>query len=490
MRIATGGISHESNTFSTVPTTWESFAANNGLSEGEEIFERFADTNTVTCGFMEGCSEYGYELAPLIWTAATPSDAVQQKAYERLKSLFLERLEGLGKIDGALLDLHGAMVAKETEDVEGDLLEAVRGVVGPEVPVVATLDLHTNMTTRMVRNTDVLVGFDTYPHVDMYERGREAAAILRSILEQGIRPTMAFHKLSLFWAVSKQVTHKLPMKDVMDYAHRIEEEPGIVNVTVSTGFPYADIAEAGASVTVTTDDDPGLAQSKADELAEYIFDRRKDWQDTFPSVREAIRMGQQEGAYPVVLADVADSPGGGDTCDGTEILRVFLEDDVPEAVVVVIADPESVSQAIRAGVGSEVRLRVGGKTDDLHGEPVSVVGYVALISDGRFVLKGPMRRGTVAEMGRTVVVKSKGTEIIITERRVSETFDTQLLRSLGIEPADRKFIAVKSGVHFRSTYEPLAGVIYEVDTPGTNTCNFAKLPYKRIKRPLYPVDEM
>ncbi len=490
MRIATGGINHESNTFSTIPTTWESFAGNNGLSEGEAIVERFSGTNTITCGFIEGCSEYGYELLPLIWASATPSDAVQQEAYERLKSRLLKRLEGLGKVDGVLLDLHGAMVAKETDDVEGDLLEAVRGVVGPNTPLVATLDLHTNMTQQMVRNADVLVGFDTYPHVDMFERGKEAAAILRSMLERGIRPTMAFHKLPLFWAVSKQITDKPPMKDVLDYAHRIEGETGIINVTFSTGFPYADIPDAGASVTVTADGNPDLAQCKADELAGYIWDRRRDWQDHFPSIREAIRMGQKGGAYPAVLADVADSPGGGDTCDGTEILRVFLEDEVPEAVVVVIADPESVQQAIEAGVGNRVNLRVGGKTDDLHGEPVSVEGHVALISDGRFVLKGPMRRGTVAEMGRAVVVKSKGTEIIITERRVSETFDAQLVRSLGIEPADRKFIAVKSGVHFRSTYEPLAGVIYEVDTPGTNTCDFAKLAYERIRRPLYPVDDM
>lgn len=183
MRIATGGINHESNTFSTIPTTWESFAGNNGLSEGEAIFERFAETNTIICGFMEGCSEYGYQLLPLIWTSATPSDAVLQEDYERLKSLLLEGLEELGKVDGVLLDLHGAMVAKETDDVEGDLLEAVRGLVGPVTPLVATLDLHTNMTEDMVRNADVLVGFDTYPHVDMYDRGREAAGILRSMLE-------------------------------------------------------------------------------------------------------------------------------------------------------------------------------------------------------------------------------------------------------------------------------------------------------------------
>ena len=158
MRIATGGINHESNTFSTIPTTWESFADNNGLSEGQAIFERFAETNTITCGFMEGCSEYGYELLPLIWTSATPSDAVVQEDYERLKSLMLEGLHKLGKVDGVLLDLHGAMVAKETDDVEGDLLEAVRGLVGPDTPVVATLDLHTNMTERMVQNATALIG--------------------------------------------------------------------------------------------------------------------------------------------------------------------------------------------------------------------------------------------------------------------------------------------------------------------------------------------
>jgi microcystin degradation protein MlrC len=489
MRIAIGGIGHESNTFSVVPTTWESFSANNGLSRGEAIFERFADTNTIVSGFMDGCSELGYRQVPLIWTTTTPSGAVQQEAYERLKSLLLESLEKAGGVDGVLLDLHGAMVAAETDDVEGDLLEGVRKAMGAQVPLIATLDLHTNMTERMVELADVLVGFDTYPHVDMYDRGKEAVAILRSMIEGGVRPTIAFHKLPLFWAVSKQVTNKPPMIDVIEYAHRIESEKGVINVTVSTGFPYADTPLAGAAVTVTTDNDIGLAQRWADELAEYVWERRGDWQDRYPSVREAIRMGREGGSFPVVLADVADSPGGGDTCDGTEILRVFLEDDVPDAVVVVIADPESVQQAIEAGVGNRVSLQVGGKMDDLHGEPVAVEAYVTLISDGRFMLKGPMRRGTVAEMGRTAVAKCKGTEIIITERRVSETFDAQLLRSLGIEPVDRKYIAVKSGVHFRSTYEPLAGAIYEVDTPGTNTCDFARLPYRRVRRPIFPLDD-
>ena len=489
MRIATGGIRHESNTFSSVGTDWHSFATLDTVSVGEQIFERFAGTRTVTCGFMDESGRRGIELIPLIWARSTPSAAVSHEAYERLRRMLLDRLASHPHVDGVLLDLHGAMVTTELDDAEGDILSVVRGVVGADVPIVATLDLHTNMTARMVDAADVLVGFDTYPHVDMYERGIEAVEIMHRILRDRLKPTMAYVKLPLLWSVSKQITAQDPMKDVMERVHEVESEDGVVNVTVSTGFPYADIEQAGASVTVTTADDVAGARGRADELADFIWERRRDWQDAFISVEEGIRRGEAGGAYPVVLADVADSPGGGGSCDGTEILRVFLDLDVQDAVVAVIADPESVARADGAGVGHRVDLVVGGKTDRLHGDPVRLSGHVSCICDGRFVLKGPMNTGTVENMGRTAVVKSGGTEVILTERRVNATFDAELLRSLGIDPMERRFIGVKSGVHFRASYGPIAGAIYEVDTPGTNTCRFERLPYRRIRRPIYPLDD-
>ena len=485
MRIAVGCIGHETNTFSPVTTTLENFKKGS-YYRGAEIVSAFRGTRTITGGFLDIAEQLNMEPVPLLWTFATPSGMVAHAAYQTLKAEFLTLLRDTGDLDGVLLDLHGAMVTDELEDVEGDLIQAVRETVGTTW-IITTLDLHANITAKMADASDVIIGFDTYPHVDCYERGFEAGQLLFGMNEGKIQPTMAYRQLPLLTAPPAQCTMKAPMVEVIASLHALETERGVVTATLSMGFPFADIADAGVSILVTTNNDMALAKTYADQFAFDIWAMREEFTFNLQTVESAIEIAHQTDGKPIVLADGSDNPGGGGPCDGTTILQKFIAADIQDAVVAVIADPESVAQAVEAGVGNSVQLKVGGKTDTQHGAPVALTGYVKVLSDGRFILKGPMGRGTVGNMGRTAVIQVGGVEIILTERRI-QPYDAEVLRSVGIEPRARKLIALKSAVHFRADYTPIAHQILEVDTPGVHSPNLFNYNYQKLRRPIYPLD--
>ncbi|MCY3550922.1 MAG: M81 family metallopeptidase [Candidatus Poribacteria bacterium] len=485
MRIAVGCIGHETNTFSPVTTTIDNFKKGS-YHRGDEIIAAFRETRTITGGFLDVAGQLNLQPVPLLWTFATPSGMVEHAAYEALKAEFLTLLQNAGTLDGVLLDLHGAMVTDELEDVEGDLIQAVREQVGATW-IATTLDLHANITAKMARYSDVIIGFDTYPHVDCYERGFEAGQLLFGMNEGKIQPTMAYRQLPLLTAPPAQCTMKTPMTEVLKALHALETERGVVTATLSMGFPFADITDAGVSILVTTNGDMALAEDYADQFASYIWEMREQFTFNLHTVESAIEIANQTDGKPIVLADGADNPGGGGPCDGTTILQKFMEADVQDAVIAVIADPESVARSVEAGVGNSVQLDVGGKTDAQHGAPVPLTGYVKTLSDGRFILKGPMGRGTLGQMGTTAVIQVGGIEIILTERRI-QPYDTEVLRSVGIEPQTRKLIALKSAVHFRADYTPIAHQILDVDTPGVHSPNLFSYDYQKLRRPIYPLD--
>ena len=486
MRIATGCIGHETNTFSSIPTSLDDFKLQRSYHVGDEIISTFRQTSTITGGFIESSEKLGIEIVPLLWTFATPSGKIEQAAYDTLKGEFLDLLRNARELDGVLLDLHGAMATEEIEDAEGDLIQSVREIVG-SLPIVVTLDLHANITAEMAEYSDTIIGFDTYPHVDCYDRGVEAGQVIFDIVQGNVRPTMAFRQLPLLTSPPAQCTMKPLMSGVVEQLHALETEPGVVTATLAMGFPFADIRDAGVTVLVTTNDDQQLAEQRADRFAKYIWDMREAFNLNLVSVEEAIEIANGTDGQPIVLAEGSDNPGGGGPCDGTIILRKFIEADVQDAVIAIIADPESVSLAIEAGVGNTVGLNVGGKTIPLHGDPVPLTGYVKTISDGNFVHKGPMARGVRSSLGRTAVIRVGGVEIILTERRF-QPLDAEVLRSVGIEPRDRKIIALKSAVHFRADYTPIAHEILEADTPGVHSADLFSYDYQKVRRPIYPLD--
>lgn len=489
VRIACGGIQHETNTFSAQLATLADFVRDSGSGpefDPAETRRFYRDTGTIHGGYLDAVDALGIELIPLISAKTQPSGPVQKSAFETILGLFLERLESAGPVDGVLLDLHGAMVTEQCDDGEAPFVEAVRAAVGPEIPIIVTLDLHANISQRMVDACDVVIGFDTYPHVDMRERGREAAELLVRIVRDEVRPTQAYRQLPLMTLPPKQCTLRDPMQGLMQRVFAMEAEPGVLTATVAMGFPFADIHDTGVSCLVTTDRDQELAEHKAEELAGWLWDLRDALQPELMPVEELIEFASSHEG-PIVYADGSDNPGGGAPCDGTVVLRALIEADFQGAVVGILFDPETADQAHAAGVGATIDARIGGKTDDRHGTPVETKAYVRALCDGRFVHHGAMNQGVPGEFGPMALLLIGGVEVVVASRR-KQLLDTEMLRVIGVTPEQRKLIVVKSAVHFRADFEPLATHIFDADTPGIHRPDFANFEYHKVRRPVYPLD--
>lgn len=487
-RFIVGEISHETNVFSPIRTELRHFEER-GAVEGERVLELFQNTRTPLGGYIDFAQKRGDELVPTVSYSATPSGRVARSAHEHMRDNLVKRIEEAGKVDAVLLALHGAMVSEDFPDAEADILDHVRRAVGPDVPVVSTLDYHATMTDRMVALADGLFGYNTYPHVDGYERALEAAEFAVGVLEGRINPKSVVLRPRLAPGVVPARTGWGPIKLLMQKAFEYEKEPGVLNVSVYGGFVYSDIEDAGIAFLATTQNDEALAHKIVDALAEKAWQIREEFVTPMLSPADAVRHAIAAPKGPIVLADVADNTGGGASGDGTEILRALIEQDAQNAVVITMPDPEAVKAAFDAGVGGVFDAMVGGKIDDKHGAPVRVEGTVRLLSDGNFVHYGPMSTGMTASVGRTAVVVCGGVEIILNERRF-QPVDPEAARSVGIDPAKKKIVVLKSAVHYRASYEDIAEEIIEVDGPGLASPNLSRFEFKNIRRPVFPIDRI
>ena len=486
MRLFLAMMSHETNTFSNLPTDRAQFEARS-LHYGGEILEAYRDTGTCIGGMIDAAARRGATLVPSVAAAASPAGLVTKDIYGHVKERLLRDLKTAGKVDGVLLDLHGAMVPEGLDDGEGDLIEAVRAAVGPEVPIAVTLDFHANLSESMVRGADLLNGYKTYPHVDMAERGVEATEQLIDIIGKRLKPTAALRKPPLLPPLGNQGTARGPMRRLYDLAAEMEKNPKVISISIFAGFPHADIPDAGFGVYVVTDDDQDLADHLADRLADTAWTHRHEFIHAALPVREAVAKALAAPGKPIVLADMADNTGGGAAGDGTEILKELVRVGARSAVVACIWDPRAVALCVKAGAGASVTLDVGGKVDDRHGAPLRVTGVVRTLSDGRFVHKGPMARGLHGRLGTTAVLDVNDIKVILISYRW-QTFDPEMIRFVGIDPLDHKILVVKSTIHYRAAFEPIAGEIIEVDAPGLSSSNLARFDFKRIRRPIFPLD--
>jgi len=487
MRIAIGGISHETSTFATTPTTVRDFETGLGLFRGQVIVEHFRGTNNCTGGFITGAERLGFEIVPLLWTFAYPGGLIPRADYDVLKSELLERLARAGSVDGVLLDLHGAMVVEGIDDADDDVIEAVRRQVGAGCPIVATFDLHGNHTQRRLDAATAVVGFDTYPHVDMAERGEEAADLIVRSIRREVRPTMALRTLPLFWSAACQVTAHPPIDEAFRLVHAVERRPGMLSVTLSTGFPWADVPNMGPSVIAVADGDAGLARAAADEVGDWIWQRRERWHRRPLTVAEALEQGERAGRYPIMLADMADNTGGGAPGDSTEVLRTFVQRDLAGALVLYLVDPEAARQAHAAGVGRKLTVSLGGKSHPVQGLPLPLEVEVLALSDGRFTYDGPMYAGLTGDLGLSAWVRHRGVNVVIASARM-QPLDQAFARALGINCTAMRYIAVKSAVHFRSGFERISGSIHNIDAAAIHTHDFSRLPYRRRRRPMFPLE--
>ncbi len=470
MRIAVGGIFHETNTFVADPTTLADFRAYQ-FAAGADLLD-WRSTRSEIGGFLTGCAARDWEPVPSLFAAALPAGLVDHAAFESLTSQLIDGLTSGGRPDGVLLCLHGAMATGQSPDADGEVLTRLAQALGPDVPVVVTLDFHANTGDAMTRHADALLGYDTYPHVDMYDRGLEAAGVLAAILRTGQRRRTVHRKVGLITPPQVQYTDTEPMRAIMKHVHDVESAAD-VTVTVTPGFPYADVDCMGLSV-VTSSPDPDAAAQAATAVADDIAARGEDFSYACYPVAEAVRLAlAADGPGPVVLVDSADNVGGGGPGDGTAILAEWLARK-GTGLAVVIADPAAVARALEAGIGGRLTVAVGGHTDERHGSPIPVTGTVRLVSDGTYVHRGSYATGITTRMGRSVVLEASGNTIVLTERRVMP-FDAQQLLSVGVSPRHCRALVVKSAIAWRAAYGEYASQVIEVDAPGVCTANLRRL---------------
>jgi microcystin degradation protein MlrC len=492
LRIAAAGFEHETNTFASRRTNYEDFVRD-WFFRGDDL-QQLIDTNTVLGGFVRAITASSdLELVPLLHAGATPGGLVTADAVDRIEGEIVEGLRR-SRPDAVVLCLHGAMVTELSDDGEGQTLRRVRDIVGAHVPIVVVLDLHANLTQDMVELADVLVPYNTYPHVDMAERGAEAVRLAVRTARGEISPVTSYVKLPLAPVAPKQFSGREPAKSIMEKAFELETRHSVLNAAVCFAFPYADTPHVGMGVTVTTDNDQPAADQYSAELAALIMERHEEFRPDLMSVEEAVHLGMAEPEGPVVLADLGDNPGGGSAGDGTALLWALLDLGADNAALALITDPAVAAEAAAAGVGAHFTTMLGAKTDHLHGFPIPITATVKSASDGQFVYEGPMNQGAQDSLGRTVVLACQGrhggtVEVIVCEHRV-QPYDPAIFRSQRIEPTRKKILAAKSMVHFRGGFGPIAKRIIEVDTPGLTSMDLSRFPYTKLRRPLWPLDEI
>ena len=486
-RVGVAGFLHESNTFLSVPTTIAHFEQAS-LTRGEALLQRWSGSRHELGGFLEGAQLHGFLPVPLLATFAVPSGTIEGEAFEELIGTMVDDLRSALPLDALLVALHGATVSEHFPDADGEVLRRLRGVLGPTVPMIMTLDLHANVSPRMIAYTNAAVFYRSNPHLDQRERGLEAATLVARTLRGEISPVQAIETPPLLISIAKQHTEEQPAKGLYDDLHSVLQWPGILSASVAMGFYYADVAEIGASFLAVADRDPELARKAANWMTRRAWERRQDFQGQLPGPEAAVRQAKLAGEGPVVLMDVGDNVGGGSPGDSTILIAEVLRQQATNALVV-LYDPEAVEACLRAGVRREVDLKVGGKTDQQHGDPVPIQGRVRLISDGLFT-ETKVRHGGWGDydQGLTAVVETAQQHtFVLTSRRMAPMSLEQIL-SLGIQPEAKQILVVKGVVAPRAAYAPIAKSILLVDTPGATSVNPANFTFKNRRRPLYPLE--
>jgi microcystin degradation protein MlrC len=488
MRIAIGGIVQETNSFSPVPGSWLHFPPEQ-LLRGEALIAARSGTRTEAGGAIDVARRLGVELAPTL-SAMTIASAgpLEAAVFHALLDELLERLRATGPVDGALLILHGAMAAEGVEDATGAIILAARELFGPGFPIVVTLDLHANVTAQMVAAATALVGYHTAPHIDLYETGVRAMELLARTVAGEARPVMALRRLPMILPAENGRTTEGPYAEVMNAAIAGMARPGMLDASVFSVQPWLDVEDVGCSVVTVADGDPAPAEALGDELAAMFWERRHRFAVELAPTAATLREALASERAPWVLADSADAPSSGAPGDSTAVLRALLEAAPARPCLHNIVDAAAVKAMAKAGIGAEVRLRVGGGSGGAFAAPMEVTGRVRLLSDGAFVNKGAGFQGVTFYRGLTGVLQLGAIALIVMERPVIQ-WDPELYRSLGLEPRDSQIVVVKSPAAFRAAYGPLAAEIRVLDAPGVCSPNLRGLPWRRCRRPIYPLDE-
>lgn len=488
MKLIIAMMKHETNTFSPIVTDWSRFE-NWGVYFGKAALNAYENTGMPMAAYIDLAREYNAEIITPVAAEAMPSGPVTSDAYLKLADAVYEAVDA--GCDAVLLDLHGAMVSELTMDGEGTLLEKIRQI-NPNLPIAVTCDFHCNLTEKMVSNCTALIGYKTYPHVDMYQVGKQVGRIVLESMEGRYNPVMARQQLPLLTHTLKQGTADHPTKSLIQACREAEKEEDVLAATFFGGFPLADMPDAGASTLVVLDGDGARASAVSREIAEQAWNDRADFIYHLGSLQETIARAKDLRDYPVILLDHEDNCGSGGTQDVMAVIKEVIDKNLEDVAVAAVYDPEAVKRMQDAGVGAELEITLGGKIDmpsiSLQPKPLKVKGKVKVLTDGHWVVHGPMYTGVEVFMGPTAVFETGNVQIVVVSLH-HEPWDIGVFTSVGIQPQQKKYLLLKSRIHYRAGFAPIAKHTIHCDGEGVTTSRNDLLSYKHLRRPIYPLDE-
>jgi microcystin degradation protein MlrC len=483
-RIAVGGFLHETNTFAPTKATYDDFVHGGGwpaMAQGADVLRVMRNINIGLAGFVEAAEAQGWEMVPTISCGASPCAHVTRDAYERIVKVLVEGIKAAGKLDAVYLDLHGAMVTEHLDDGEGEILRRVREVIGKDLPLVVSLDLHANVTPEMVEHADALIAYRTYPHVDMAETGRAAATHLALLLRSKQKFAKAFRQLPFLIPISWQCTNDQPTKGIYQKLADLQGE-AVPTLSFAPGFPAADFAHCGPSVFAygRTKAD---ADAAADNIAALVESHEDDFDGVIYTPDEGVRHAMElakTARKPIIIADTQDNPGAGGDSDTTGMLRALVRNNARKSAIGVIYDPQSAKTAHAAGVGATVTIALGGKSGIPGDAPYQETFVVEQLSDGRFVAPGPYYGGRDMDMGPSAALRIGDVRVVVSSHK-AQLADQAMYRYVGIEPTEQAILVNKSSVHFRADFEPISEKLLICAAPGAMPADTAALPWTRLR---------
>jgi microcystin degradation protein MlrC len=483
-RIAVGGFLHETNTFAPTKATYDDFVHGGGwpaMAQGADVLRVMRNINVGLAGFVAAAEAQGWELVPTISCAASPSAHVTRDAFERVAKVMIDGIRTAGPLDAVYLDLHGAMVTEHLDDGEGEILARVRKIIGNDLPLVVSLDLHANVTPQMVEHADALIAYRTYPHVDMADTGRAAARHLALLLSTKQKFAKAFRQLPFLIPISWQCTNDQPAKSIYQKLAALENE-AVPTLSFAPGFPAADFPDCGPSVFAYGNTQAD-ADAAADKIAAVVAGHENDFDGRIYTPDEGVRYAMElakTASKPVIIADTQDNPGAGGDSDTTGMLRALVRNKATKAAIGVIYDPASAKAAHAAGVGATVTLALGGKSGIPGDAPYKESFIVETLSDGQFVASGPYYGGRDMDMGPSACLRIGDVRVVVSSHK-AQLADQSMYRYVGIEPTEQSILVNKSSVHFRADFEPIAEKLLICAAPGAMPADTATLPWTRLR---------
>ena len=485
MRIAIGQLSHESNTMFGPPTTLDEFRRQ-GWHDGPDLIDVHRGVRDYLGGMIDAAEQHDIEIVPTFTAQATPSGTIDRAAFDFMASELLSGIREAGEVDAVCLALHGAGSALGVDDIEGWILREVRDLVGPDIPVMATLDLHCHSTELMVENATALLSVHEFPHIDSYERGFEAVELAMQTARGEVDPVMELVILPM--NLPPQTSLHGPAREINERCWSWEER-GLIDVVFVHGYPWTDVPIISSSVIAIANGNRELAREAALDVAGMVWNMRDRLLLDVPPPAEAIAAALRVEGGPVVIGEFSDNPGGGAPGDGTHSLNALLDANRPNTVFGYICDPETAEQAHAAGPGATINVRIGGRTDpDILGSPVEASAYVKSVTDGNFITQSPMGRGSLTDLGKMARLIVGNVDVIVgSDRR--QTIDPELFLLHGIDVSRYQIVMLKSDNHFIAGFESVAAEIMRCDPSGWTPADLTTLNYERIRRPIWPLDD-